>query len=138
VVLISNFVVVEIIGFDPREARQGDLAIGVALFGFYIRTSIWLWYHVVTRVGSSSTQTTIGSFTCFDGLIIRNEKSHKSHENLNNITRLRDIWFPVDPPLLRGCGKFFKPEHNNEFREGNKLVRLEFSRYYCFSELKVM
>jgi hypothetical protein len=42
VILIYNFVVVEIIGFDPREARQGDLAIGVALFRFYIRTSIWL------------------------------------------------------------------------------------------------
>ncbi len=94
-------------------------------------------YHMVTRAGSSSTQTTIGSFTCLDGLIIRNEKSHKFHENLNSITRLRDIWFHVNPPLLRGCAKFFKPEHNNEFREGDKLVRLEFSIYYCFSELKL-
>jgi hypothetical protein len=93
---------------------------------------------MVTRAGSSSTQTTIGSFMCLNGLIIRNEKSHKSHENLNNITRLRDIWFLVDPPLLRGCAKFFKPEHSNEFKEGDKLVRLEFFKYYCFSELEVM
>jgi hypothetical protein len=42
VILISNLAVVEIIRFDPKEARQGDLAIGVALFGFYIRASIWL------------------------------------------------------------------------------------------------
>jgi hypothetical protein len=42
VIFIFNFVAIEIIGFDSREARQGDFAIGVALFGFYIRASIWL------------------------------------------------------------------------------------------------
>jgi hypothetical protein len=30
--------------------------------------------------------------------------------------------------LLGGCAKFFKCKHNNEFREGDKLVMLEFSR----------
>jgi hypothetical protein len=62
-----------------------------------------------------------------DGPIIRNEKFHKSHKNPNSITRLGDISFLVDPPLPRGCAKFFKFEHSNEFKEGDKLVRLEFS-----------
>jgi hypothetical protein len=39
---ISSFVVMEIVGFDPREARQGDIAIRVALSGFFIRATIWL------------------------------------------------------------------------------------------------
>jgi hypothetical protein len=42
VIHTSCFVVVEIIRFDPKEARQGDLVIGVALYGFYIKTIIWL------------------------------------------------------------------------------------------------
>lgn len=39
---ISGFVITKIIGFDPREARQGDLAISVTLLGFFIRATIWL------------------------------------------------------------------------------------------------
>jgi hypothetical protein len=34
VIRISSFAMVEIIGFDPREARQGDLAIRIALSWF--------------------------------------------------------------------------------------------------------
>jgi len=33
---IPSFVKIEIMGFDPREARQGDIAIGVALSEFFI------------------------------------------------------------------------------------------------------
>jgi hypothetical protein len=28
--------------------------------------------------------------------------------------------------LLRGCAKFFKLEHCSEFREGNRIVKVEF------------
>ncbi len=80
----------------------------------------------MTKVGSSSTPITPSSSMYLDGLIIINERSHKIHENLNNIPRLRDIWLPIDPPLLRGCAKFFKLEHNSEFREGNRIVKVEF------------
>jgi hypothetical protein len=65
---------------------------------------------------------------CLDGLIIRDEKSHGFHENPDSIPKLGNIWFPVDLPLLGGCAKFFKFEHNNEFKEGDRLIRLEFSR----------
>jgi hypothetical protein len=37
-----GFIVIKIMGFDPREARQGDIAIGVALLRFFIQTTIWL------------------------------------------------------------------------------------------------
>jgi hypothetical protein len=42
VIRIFGFVKTKIIGIDPREARQGDLAISVALSGFFIRATIWL------------------------------------------------------------------------------------------------
>jgi hypothetical protein len=80
----------------------------------------------MTRVGTSSTPITPGFFMYLDGFIIINEWSHKIHENLNNIPRLRDIWLLVDSPLLRRCAKFFKLEHNSEFKEGNRIVKVEF------------
>jgi hypothetical protein len=92
----------------------------------------------MTRVRSSSTPITPGSFMYLDGLIIINERFHKIHENLNNIPRLRDIWLPIDPPLLRGCAKFFKLEDYNEFREGDRIVKMEFSRVVaCFQSWKL-
>jgi len=36
VINISSFVIIEIMRFDPREARQRDIAIGVALLKFFI------------------------------------------------------------------------------------------------------
>jgi hypothetical protein len=44
--------------------------------------------HMMTKVGSSSTQVTPSSFMCLDGLIIKNEKSRRSHENPNSIPKL--------------------------------------------------
>jgi hypothetical protein len=49
----------EIMGFDPREARQGDIAIIMALLGFFIRATIWLkishhdWDWVFTSISNS-------------------------------------------------------------------------------------
>jgi hypothetical protein len=60
-----------------------------------------------------------------NGLIIRNERSRKIHENPNGIPRLGNIWLHVDPPLLGGCAKFFKLEHSSEFREGDRIIRVE-------------
>jgi hypothetical protein len=31
----------QIVGFDLREARPVDLAIGVALFGLYVQVAVW-------------------------------------------------------------------------------------------------
>jgi hypothetical protein len=42
VIHIFGFAIAKIIGFDPREVKQGDLAIGVTLSGFFIRVAIWL------------------------------------------------------------------------------------------------
>jgi hypothetical protein len=125
VIHIFGFAIIEIVRFDPKEARQGDLAIGVTLSRFFIKTSLWLKLHKMTRDGSSSTPTTPSSSTYLNGLIIRNERSRKIHENLNSILRLGDIWLLVDPPLLGGCAKFFKLEHSNEFKEGDRIVRVE-------------
>jgi hypothetical protein len=41
------------IGFDPKEARQGNLAIDVALLGFFIIITIWLKAFIIIGVGSS-------------------------------------------------------------------------------------
>jgi hypothetical protein len=50
------------------------------------------------------------------------------HENPNNIPRLKNIWLPANPPLLGGCAKFFKLEHSNEFREEDRINKVELSR----------
>ncbi len=39
---IVGFAIVQIVGFDPKEARPGDLAIGIALSRFFIRAAVWL------------------------------------------------------------------------------------------------
>jgi len=33
---IFGFAIIEIMGFDPREARQGDISIKIALLEFFI------------------------------------------------------------------------------------------------------
>jgi amino acid permease len=53
VICIFGFATTEMIGFDPKEARQGNLAIDVALLGFFIRITIWLKAFIITGVGSS-------------------------------------------------------------------------------------
>jgi hypothetical protein len=37
-----GFIIIKIMGFDPRKARQGDIVIRVALSGFFIQVVIWL------------------------------------------------------------------------------------------------
>jgi hypothetical protein len=34
---IINFVIVQIVGFDPKDAKPRDIVVGVTLSGFYIR-----------------------------------------------------------------------------------------------------
>jgi len=50
---------------------------------------------MMTRTGFLSTQVIPSYFMCLDGLIIRNEKSHMSHENLNSIPKLGNIEFSL-------------------------------------------
>ncbi len=78
--------------------------------------------------GSSSMQVTPSFSTNLDGHIVKIERSYRLHEETNNIPRLWDIWLCVDSPLLEGGVRFFKPKHNSEFREGNKIIRVELSR----------
>ncbi len=61
-ICIFGFATIEIIGFDPKEARQGNLAIDVALLGFFIRTTIWLKAFIMIGVGSSLIQVTPSFF----------------------------------------------------------------------------
>lgn len=80
---------------------------------------------MMTRVGSSSTQVTPSSSSNLNGHIVRSERSCRLHEETNNIRRLWDIWLCVDSPLLEGGARFFKSKHNSEFREGDKITRVE-------------
>jgi hypothetical protein len=59
-----GFATIEIIGFDPREARQGDLVIDVALLGFFIIATIRLKTFIMTGDGSSLPQVIPGFFLC--------------------------------------------------------------------------
>jgi hypothetical protein len=108
VICIFGFATTKIIGFDPREARQGDLVIDVALLGFFIITTIWLKAFIMTGAGSSLTQVTLGFSMYLDGPIIKNERSHRLHENLNNIIKLGDIWLPLDPAFVGRMCKVFQ------------------------------
>jgi hypothetical protein len=83
----------------------------------------------MTRVGSSSTQVTPSFFTSLDGLINQSEFFWNLHENLDNIPRLGDIWILIDPLPLGSSAKFFKPECNNEFKEGDIIVKVKLSRF---------
>jgi hypothetical protein len=42
VIHIFGFATTKIVGFDPKEARQGKLVIGIGLSGFFIRVTLWL------------------------------------------------------------------------------------------------
>jgi hypothetical protein len=42
VIRISIFVIIEVVGFDHGEAKQGDIAIEMALSRFFIQAMIWL------------------------------------------------------------------------------------------------
>lgn len=37
---ILGFATIQIVGFDPKETRHGDLAIGIALFWFFILAAV--------------------------------------------------------------------------------------------------
>ncbi len=36
---------------------------------------------------------------------------------------------PINPLLLGGFAKFLKPKSNNEFKEGDKVIRVELSKF---------
>jgi hypothetical protein len=75
---------------------------------------------------SSSTQVTLGSPIDMDGHIIRSERSHRLHEETNNILKVRVTWLPIDSPLLRGCAKKFKLEHNSGCRKEIRSLEYNF------------
>jgi hypothetical protein len=39
---IVSFATIQIVGFDPRDMKLGNIAIGVALSGYYIRATMWI------------------------------------------------------------------------------------------------
>jgi hypothetical protein len=39
---IVGFANLQIVGFDPREAKPRNLAICIALFGFFMQAIMWL------------------------------------------------------------------------------------------------
>ncbi len=80
-------------------------------------------------VGSSLSQITLSSSTTLNGLINQSEKFRKLHENPNHIPRLRNILILVDPLPLGVSIMFLKLECNGELKEGNRIIRVEFSRF---------
>jgi hypothetical protein len=80
-------------------------------------------------VGSSLAQITLSSFTTLNGFISQSEKFRKLHENPNHIPRFRNILILVDPLPLGGSIMFLKLECNGELKEGNTIIRVEFSRF---------
>jgi hypothetical protein len=70
----------------------------------------------------------LGSFTHLDGLMLQNEHHHQLYENPNKIPRLGDLLIHTKFILLKGFVEFFKPEHSNNLQEGDRIVRLKFSR----------
>jgi hypothetical protein len=38
---ILGFAIINIIGFDPKQAIPSDIVVGVTMFGFYIHAIIW-------------------------------------------------------------------------------------------------
>jgi hypothetical protein len=39
---INGFATIQIVGFNPRDAKPGDIVVGITLSRFYIRATIWL------------------------------------------------------------------------------------------------
>jgi hypothetical protein len=39
---IVSFATIQIVGFDPRDTKPGDITVGVALLGYSIRTTMWI------------------------------------------------------------------------------------------------
>ncbi len=125
---IFGFATTEIIGVDPKEASKETLRLELFCHNFSLEHHYGWRLHKMTKDGSSSTPTTPSSSMYLNGLIIGNERSHKIHENPNNIPRLGDIWLLINPPLFGGCAKFFQPKHSNDFKEGNRIIRVELSK----------
>jgi len=46
----------------------------------------------------------------------------------NHISRLGNILIPINPLPLGGSIKFFKLECSGELKEGDRIIRVEFSR----------
>ncbi len=38
----TSFATIQIVGFEPRDAKPRDIDVGITLFGFYSKATIWL------------------------------------------------------------------------------------------------
>jgi hypothetical protein len=83
----------------------------------------------MTKVGSLSTYKVQGSSTHIYGHISQNENRCILYEHPNVEPKIRNIWLPINPLLLGGFVKLFKPKYNNEFKEGDKVIRVELSKF---------
>lgn len=60
-----------------------------------------------------------------DGPIIWNEALCKFYEHYDALPRLGDLWIRIDPSLMGGVVKFFKPNHAEKLQVGNRIIRVE-------------
>lgn len=83
----------------------------------------------MTKVGSLSTDKVQGSSTHLYGHISQNKKQCILYEHPNVVSKIGNIWLPINPLLLGGFAKFFKPKYNNEFKEGDRVIRVVLSKF---------
>jgi hypothetical protein len=60
------------------------------------------------------------------GHILHFERQRSQFEKFDSIPRLGDVWLLVELLLLGGVAKFFKLEHKDKLKEGDRIIRVEF------------
>jgi hypothetical protein len=83
----------------------------------------------MTKVGSLSTYKVQGFSTHLYGHISQNEKQCILYEHPNVVPKIRDIWLFINPLLLGGFATKFKPTYSNEFKEGDRVIKVELSKF---------
>ncbi len=72
----------------------------------------------MSEVGSSLTPRVPYFSTNWDGLIIRSEMLCRFYESQKTLPRLNNKWIHVDPSLMGGAMRFFKPKHTKKTTGG--------------------
>jgi hypothetical protein len=72
----------------------------------------------MSGVGSSLTLRVPYFSINWDGFIIRNEMLCRFYESQKTLSRLNNKWIHVDPSLMGGATRFFKPKHIEKTTNG--------------------
>jgi hypothetical protein len=75
-------------------------------------------------IGSSLTPRVPHFSTNWDGLIIWSEMLCRFYESKKSLPRLNNKWIHVDPSLMGGIMRFFKPKHiGKNYRWGIRSLK---------------